>query len=159
MRTLFVGIVAALALAAVNRAQIAAAADDPVVGTWKMDAAKSVFKSGPVLKSQTRTYSQSGDKISLEIKTVGADGKEMTSNTTYELNGKNFPVTGSPDYDAVSGKRLNPNTAVFTLKKGGKPVGHSRRIVSKDGKKLTSHQNLTTASGEKTESTLRFDRQ
>jgi hypothetical protein len=31
---------------------------DPVVGTWNLNVAKSTFKAGPALKSQTRTYSQ-----------------------------------------------------------------------------------------------------
>src|SRR5262249_27164053 len=150
--------IAAIAIGAVNRAQIAAAADDPVVGTWELNPSKSVFKSGPTLKSQTRTYSQSGDKITLDMKTVTADGKERTTHTTYELNGKDFPVTGTADYDTLSGKQINPSTATFTLKKNGKAVGHTRRTVSKSGKTLISHTNITTAGGEKSESTLRFDK-
>lgn len=111
-----------------------------------------------MLKSQTRTYSQSGKEISLEMKTVTVDGKEATSHTTYELNGKDFPITGAAQYDTVSGKRVNGNTAHFTLKKGGKVVGHTDRTVSKDGKKLTSHLKMA-GDGETTESVLVFDRQ
>jgi hypothetical protein len=36
----------------------AGTAADPVVGTWKLSVAKSTFKAGPTLKSQTRIYSQ-----------------------------------------------------------------------------------------------------
>jgi len=132
---------------------------DPVVGTWKLDMGKSLFKAGPSIRSQTRTYSQSGEEITLEMKTVGVDGKEGTTHTTYQLNGKDYAVTGTPDYDSLSAKKINTRTAHFTLKKGGKIVGRSTRTVSKDGKKLTSTQRLTTAMGGKTDYVLVFDKE
>jgi hypothetical protein len=49
-------------------------AADPVVGTWTLNVAKSTFSAGPALKSQTRIYSQSAQGITLNMKTVGADG-------------------------------------------------------------------------------------
>ncbi|MGA2190916.1 MAG: hypothetical protein ABSH33_20550 [Steroidobacteraceae bacterium] len=127
------------ALLTVGSAAIAAeSATDPVVGTWTLNVAKSKFSEGHALKSQTRTYSQSADGITLNMKTVGADGKETTTQTTYHLDGKDYPITGRPDFDSLSGKQISPNTASFTLKKGGKTVGTTRRTVSKDGKTLTT---------------------
>jgi hypothetical protein len=135
-----------------------AAGSDPVVGTWQLNTSRSKFSAGPAMQSQTRTYSQSGDKITLVMVTVGPDGKEVTTHTTYQLNGKDFPVTGTPDYDSLSAKRINSNTAEFTLKKGGKDIGTTSRTVSKDGKTLTAKTNVTTAAGEKSENVLVFDR-
>jgi hypothetical protein len=146
-------------IAVASGATIAIAADsDPVVGTWKLNVAKSTFSAGPAIKNQTRTYSQSGDKITLVMTTVGADGKEVTTHTTYQLNGKDFPVTGAPDYDSLSAKRVDSNTAEFTLKKGGKATGTTSRMVSKDGKTLTAKTDVTTATGEKSENVLVFDK-
>ena len=136
-----------------------ALAADPVVGSWQLNAAKSSFRSGPAVKSQTRTYSQSGSKITLEIKSTGAGGKDITSHTTYQLDGKDYPVTGNPDYDSLSGKQVSENKAEFTLKRGGKAIGMTNRTVSKDGKTLTTETKYTTAGGEKSETTLIFDRQ
>ena len=134
-------------------------AADPVVGTWKLDAAKSSFSAGPALKSQTRTYSQSDQSITLNMATVGADGKETTSQTTYHLDGKDYPVTGNPDYDSLSGKKIDTNTSEFTLKRAGKPVGTTRRTVSKDGKTLTATSKVTDAKGEKVENRMVFNKQ
>ena len=112
-------------VATVGAIAIAFAADsDPVVGTWQLNVAKSTF-TGAALKSQTRTYTQSGSSITLVMKTVGADGKESTLRTTYQLDGKNYPVTGAPDYDSLSAKQLNPYTASFTLKRAGTAVGRT----------------------------------
>ena len=150
---------AVLALAAAAGLAVAAAATpDPVIGTWQLNVAKSKFMSGPALKSQTRTYSQSGDSISLVIKSVGADGKEATMQTTYKLDGKDYPVTGTLNWDTLSAKQVDSNTAEFTLKKGGKTVGKSSRTVSKDGKTLTSRQSSTDEKGEKTESEMVLDK-
>lgn len=147
-------------VATVGAIAIAFAADsDPVVGTWQLNVAKSTFPASSALKSQTRTYTQSGSSITLVMKTVGADGKESTLKTTYQLDGKNYPVTGAPDYDSLSAKQVNPHTASFTLKKAGKAVGRTSRTVSHDGKQMTSKLSLTSAKGEMTESVLVFDRQ
>jgi hypothetical protein len=146
-------ITAVLVMAAVGGVPIATAATpDPVVGTWKLDVSKSTFTAGPAIKSQTRTYSQSGKTITLVMKSVGADGKKSTTHTTYHFNGKDFPVTGNPDYDHLSGKQVDD-------KRGGQEVGTTSRTVSKDGKTLTSKIKMTTAAGEKTESVLVFDKQ
>ena len=140
---------AVLAMAAAGGLALAAAATpDPVIGSWELNIAKSKFTTGPVLKSQSRTYSQSGDSIAVVIKSVGSDGKEMTMQTTYKLDGKDYPVTGAPGWDTISGKQVDSNTAEFTVKKGGKVIGKISRTVSKDGKTLTSRQNTTTAKGE-----------
>jgi hypothetical protein len=133
--------------AAGGLALAAAATPDPVIGSWELNIAKSKFTSGPVLKSQSRTYSQSGDSIAVVIKSVGTDGKETTMQTTYKLDGKDYPVTGAPGWDTISGKQVDSNTAEFTVKKGGKVIGKVSRTVSKDGKMLTSRQNTTTAKG------------
>jgi hypothetical protein len=159
MRTLVVVTVMAALIGVIDVPKAVAADTDPVVGTWQLNAGKSTFKSGPAITNQTRTYSQSGDEITLDIKSVSPDGKETNTHTTYRLDGKSYPVTGSPDYDNLIGKRLNSHMAQFTLKKGDKVIGHSTRTVSKNGKKLTSTSRQTLASGAKSDNVLVFDKQ
>jgi hypothetical protein len=159
MRTLLISAVLVIVAVAGGVPYAAAAGADPVVGTWQLNVSKSTFTAGQAIKSQTRTYSQSGPTITLDMKTVGADGKESTTHTTYEFNGKDAPVMGNPDYDTLLPKRVDSNTAEFTLKKGGKTVGTTSRMVSKDGGTLTSKTKITTATGDKSENVLVFDRQ
>jgi hypothetical protein len=159
MRKLFV--YAALAIAAVASGvpiSVAAGAD-AVVGTWELNVSKSTFTAGPAIKSQTRTYSQSGPSITLVMKTAGPDGKEATTHTTYQLNGKDFPVTGTADYDSLSAKQVDSNTAEFKLKRAGKVIGTTSRTVSKDGKTLTVKTKSAAASGEMSDSVMVFDKQ
>jgi hypothetical protein len=159
MRKLLISAVLAFTTVVSGFAIAAAPATDPVTGTWELDGSRSTFASGPALKSQTRTYSQSGQTITLVMKTVAADGTEVTTETTYQLDGKDYPVTGTTDYDSLSAHQVDSHTAKFTLKKGGKAVGTTTRMVSKDGKTLTSKMKMTTAKGEESENVLVFDKQ
>lgn len=159
MTKIFTGIFLGVFLTIGSAAMAAETAPDPVMGTWKLDAAKSTFSAGPAIKSQTRTYSESAKGITLNMKTVGADGKEMNSDTTYKLDGNDYPVTGAAPYDSLSGKQVDTHTAEFKLKMAGKPVGTTRRTVSKDGKTLTSTMKVTSATGEKIDNVLKFDKQ
>jgi hypothetical protein len=76
---------------------------------------------------------------------------------TYD--GKDYPITGSPDFDALSARRVDPNTVESTQKRMGKAVGTTTRTVSKDGKTLTLVSKLTNAKGEVVNTTLVYDRQ
>jgi hypothetical protein len=144
----------------IGNAVMAAALDaDPVVGTWKLNLAKSTFAGIPALKSQVRTYSQSASDLTLTMKTVSADGKEINTQATYKLNGKDYPSMGNLDFDSLSGILIDANTAEFTLKRAGTAVGKIRRAVSTDGRTLTINLVLKNASGIQTSALTVFDRQ
>jgi len=148
------------ALLTVGNTVIASGSDaDPVVGTWKLNLAKSTFGGGPALKSQIRTYSQSARGLTLKMKTVSADGKETTTQATYQLNGTDHPSMGNPDFDSLSGMKIDTNTAEFTLKRAGKPVSKIRRTVSKDDQTLTINFVITNANGVQTSALTVFDKQ
>ena len=136
------------ALLTIGNAVIAAGSDaDPVVGTWKLNLAKSTFGGGPALKSQIRTYSHSARGIVMKMKTVSAEGKETTTRATFRLNGKDYPSMGNTDFDSLSGMQIDTDTAEFTLKRAGKSVGKIRRAVSEDGQTLTINFVITNADG------------
>jgi hypothetical protein len=133
-------------------------AADAVVGTWKLNVAMSKF-SGTAPKSATRVYAETADGTTLEQKTVGADGKEMSMHVTIKYDGKDHAVTGNPDADAIAGKAIDANTTHFTMKKGGKEVGTVHRVVSADGKTLTANNKGKHADGKAYDDTLVFDKQ
>ena len=148
------------ALLTIGSAVMAAGIDaDPVAGTWKLNLAKSTFGGGPALKSQIRTYSQSAQGITLKMTTVSADGKETTTQTTYRLDGKDYPSMGNPDFDSLSGMRIDTNATEFALKRAGKRVGTIRRTVSKDGRTLTLNIVITNANGVQLSQLTVFDKQ
>jgi hypothetical protein len=137
----------------------AAPAADPVIGTWKLNVAKSRFSPGPAPKAQIRSYADSAQGTTLTLKTTAADGKETTISLTFKDDGKPYPATGNPDFDTVSVTRVDALTAHSAQIRAGAIVGTGVRTVSKDGKTLTFAQKGTHASGEKYDNVSVYDRQ
>jgi hypothetical protein len=136
-----------------------ALAADSVVGTWKLNLAKSTFSPGPAPKSQTRIYAESAQGITVTVKTTAADGKESTTNLTFKEDGKSYPASGSPDFDMVSVTRVDALTVHSSQTKAGATIGTAVRTVSKDGKTLTFAQKGTHTGGGKFDDVSVYDRQ
>jgi hypothetical protein len=136
-----------------------ALAADTVVGTWKLNLAKSTFSPGPAPVSQTRSYAESAQGITVTVKTTAADGKESTTVLTYKEDGKPHAETGSPDLDTAIITRVDALTVHSTQTKAGAIVGTAVRTVSKDGKTLTFAQKGTHANGSKYENVSVYDKQ
>src|SRR5579872_2625173 len=132
-------------------------AADPVLGTWKLNVEKSKF-SGTRLTAGTRVYSESKGLYTLEQKSTAADGKEVSSKTTYRENKEEKQAPGGIS-DVTLAKKIDANTWDFELKKDGKVVGRVHRTVSADGKTLTVHNTGTQLSGAKVDETLVYDKQ
>jgi hypothetical protein len=146
-----------IVLAAVFFASPAFAAD-PVVGTWKLNVAKSKFSAGAVLTAGTRVYTEANGLYTLDQKLTGADGKEMSNRVQYRDGKEEKQATAGPA-DTTLAKKIDANTWDFDLKKDGKVVGHVHRVVSADGKTLTVHNTGVQLSGAKGDETLVFDNQ
>ena len=132
---------------------------DSMSGTWVMNAAKSQF-SGPAFKSQTRTYSEAADgTITMTFNGIASDGSPVSGGSTFKYDGKDYPISGSADFDTVSPKKVNGSTIKFTLKKGSKVVGTGTRALSAHGKVLTLTNKITGANGSPYTSTMVFDKQ
>jgi hypothetical protein len=138
--------------------QLWAQAADPLNGTWELNLAKSKYDPGPAPKSQTRTYEVAGDNMKYTAKGIDAAGKPMLVGHTARYDGKDYPLTGSPDADTISLKRIDGSTSEATLKRAGKVVTVNTRVVSKDGKVMTVTGKGTNAKGEKVNNVLVFDK-
>jgi hypothetical protein len=133
-------------------------AADPIIGTWKLNVAKSKFIPGAELTAGTRVYTAADGLYTLEQKLTGADGKE-TSNRTQFHDGKETKQPAGSPYDTTAAKKVDANTWDFDLKKDGKTVNHVHRVVSADGKTLTSHSTNAQRGGLRGAETLVFDKQ
>jgi len=133
-----------------------AIAADPVLGTWELNVAKSKFAGTP-LTAGTRVYSETKGLYTLDQKVTGADGKEMSSRTTYR-DGREEKQPAGGVSDATLAKKIDVHTWNFELKKDGKVVGHVHRVVSTDGKTLTVHNSGAKLTGAEGDETLVFDK-
>ncbi len=129
---------------------------DPVIGTWELNIPKSQFSSGPAPKAQTRTYEAAGQGLKYTQKGVDAQGKPALVQFTANFDGKDYPMSGSVDSDAIALKRIDAYTTEITQKKAGKVVITGTRVVSKDGKTMTITSKGTNAAGQTINNVLIF---
>jgi hypothetical protein len=132
---------------------------DPVLGTWKLNLAKSKFDPGPAPKSQMRTYAQSQAGTTLTISGVAADGSPFATKATVKYDGKDYPLAGNPNYDTLSMKRINGTTVKTTLLRASKVVGTMMRTVSDHGTVLTVSTKVTDPKGAAHNDVAVFDKQ
>jgi hypothetical protein len=132
-------------------------AADPVVGTWTLNVEKSKLTSGPAPKAATRVYTESAGVYTLNQKTTGSDGKEVPFTVQYR-EGQDATVTSANGIDTIHATKVSANTWDFSLKSGGKEVGHVHRTVSADGKVLTVLNTGRQPSGATGNDSLVFDK-
>lgn len=134
-------------------------AADASVGVWKLNLAKSIFKPGPPPFAETRTYSAQPNGVRTTVKTTWADRKSTTVEYPANYDGKDYPVSGSRDVDAVVLTRMDDFTSAATLKHAGKEIGVARRVVSRDGKTMTiSYKGINTR-GDLVDNVAVYDKQ
>jgi hypothetical protein len=159
----FVIVCCAVSLFAFITVSLASAQNDPLIGTWKLNLAKSKYTPGPPPKSQTITYAPAANGLKATVDGVEADGKRMAYGYTAMFDGKDYPEpgVGVPNgADTIGGlKRVDANTVESVGKKGGKVVQTTKRVVSKDGKTLTITTTGTNEKGQKTNTVTVYDKQ
>jgi hypothetical protein len=150
MRATWTGRSVGVALAFVCAAVMAvgAQAPDPLIGTWKLDVAKSSYKPGPAPKSATVTIDAAGKGIKVAVDVVGGDGAPMKWGYTSERDGKDVPVTGNPAYDTAAVTQASPTEGTIVYKKAGKPVVTVKTSIATDGKTMTATTTGTDPKGQ-----------
>jgi hypothetical protein len=123
---------------AIASAQLFAQAN-PLLGTWKLNVAKSKYTGTPMPKEMTRTLEAEGDSVKYTYAGTAADGSPVSYGFTAKYDGKDVPMTGTAPggVDMIAIKRVNANTTEATQKKAGKVVANTKVEVSKDGRVTT----------------------
>ena len=131
--------------------------NNPQMGTWKLNEAKSKFAGKA--RNQTVVYEQTGDQIKVTVDGVDETGAAVHSEWTGKFDGKDYPVTGDATSDVRSYRMINKNTLSLTGKKGGKVTLNGRIVFSRDGKSRTVTTTATNAQGKKVRNVAVYDKQ
>ncbi len=134
-------------------------AADPAIGTWKLNVAKSKYSPGPPPMSATITYEETADGIKRTGESADAEGKKTSFEYTAKYDGKEYPVSGSDEFDMITLHRVNDRTTQATLKKSGKVVSSAQRVVAKDGKEMTLRITGTNSKGQKMKNVAVYEKQ
>jgi len=151
-RTLLLSVAVCLSGATVCCAQ------DPNLGTWKRNEAKSQLPPG-VMKITTTVYAADGDNIKISQDATDKDGKPVHTEWTGKFDGKDYPVTGNPATDTRSYKKAGDRGLTITAKKDGKVVTTAHSVISADGKTRTVHVTQIDSTGKKLAGTAVYDKE
>ncbi len=153
-------LVAAVLVGVLALAQQAAWAEgEAFLGTWKLNVGKSRYSPGPPPQSQTSVYEAAGQGVKVTTTGTSADGKATSFSFTANYDGKDYAVTGNPDWDQTALKLVNAHTVEFTRKRMGKVVQTGTNVVSEDGKTRTVTSKGTNAKGQAVETVGVYEKQ
>ena len=130
---------------------------DPAVGNWQLNLAKSKYAPGTAPANLRVTIEAAGQGVKVTATTVRQNGQKIEVHYTAYLDGQDYPVTGSPDYDSVSLTRKG-NMVEGTRKKDGRVVQTYQRFVSDDRRTMTVATTGKDAAGNTLNSVAVFDR-
>jgi hypothetical protein len=133
-------------------------ADNPNMGTWKLNEAKSKIPAGFV-KNTTVVYEAAGDSVKVTTDGTDRNGNPSHTEWTGKFDGKEYPLTGDPTADSRSYKKIDDHSMELANKKDGKVVASGRIVISADGKSRTLHLSGTDATGKKVTSSSVYDKQ
>jgi hypothetical protein len=133
-------------------------ADDPKMGTWKLNEAKSKLAAGAP-KNHTVVYETAGDNVKITVDGTDKDGNATHNEWTGKFDGKDYPVTGDPNSDMRSYKKIGDRVLKMTVKKDGKVTMTGRIVVSADGKSRIVTTGEAGAEGKSSKNRAVYDKQ
>jgi hypothetical protein len=133
-------------------------AQNPSLGTWKLNEAKSKIPAGST-KNVTVTYEAAGDSIKGTIDGVDGQGKPTHTEWTGKFDGKDYPVSGDPTSDTRAIKQIDDHHYQLTVKKAGKVTITGKAVIAADGKSRTVTVSGMDSMGMKTEAVSVYDKQ
>ena len=113
------------------------AENDPRIGAWKLNVAKSKATPGPLPASETRTYEAQGSDIMVTADIDDAKGSHRTTHTNVTADDKDRPAGPANAGITISVKLLGPGSYAGTSKKDGKVTSTNRAVISNGGKVFT----------------------
>ena len=145
-------------LAVLFASAVVASAQDPNIGTWKLNEAKSHFGKGAT-KNHTVTYEMAGDDIKVTVDGTDGDGNAIHNEWTGKFDGKPYAVTGDATHDMRSYRRLNSRTLSIRNTKDKKLIANGTITISRNGKSRTVSVRSRNAKGVWMSSTAVYDKQ
>ena len=130
---------------------------DPIVGTWKLNLAKSKYAT-PAPKSMTLTVAPAAIGYSMTVEAIGPDGQPQKWSFTSRYDGSESAVEGNPAIDAVVA-RSDGSSGTVEYKKAGRVLVTTTSVLSDDGKSLTATVKMLDAQGKELTTLAVYDRQ
>ena len=124
------------------------AADDPFIGTWRLNLAESKVPF-PLPKSQvTKIEVQSDGFIKSTNDIVESNGSNRHTEWVGKRDGKDYPLKGGPTGYTIAVTQIDTNSTEQINRINGKEVARFEVTVSRDGKTMTATGKWKNANGQ-----------
>src|SRR5262245_43160492 len=139
-------------------------ADDVQTGNWKLNVAKSRFKTSTAPKNQVVKIVPDGkDGVKLAVDIVTANGEKSTIAYAAQYDGKEYPRTetgaGAVSGQTVTLKRIDNHTVERITYLKGKKLVAEKWEISSDGKTRTVTQSGIGADAKPVDNVLVYEKQ
>jgi hypothetical protein len=127
-------------------AQFAFAQNQPFVGIWRVDVAKSKYEPGAAPKNETLRFEPVGDRFKVSLDGVNQQGP-YHSEATGKFDGADVPVVATPARHATftyAFSRIDDRTWEIVIKVNGQRRLLVRNVVSEDGKTMRGVSTVTS---------------
>jgi hypothetical protein len=115
----------------------AAQIGEPLVGTWRLNVARSKY-TGPPPKEFTIVVTPiDNGALSFQVDGIMADGGKVSVHYTATVDGKETPLAGDPRYTSVSVRKVDDVTYDTVFFKDGKEARVDRSVLSEGGRVRT----------------------
>ena len=122
-------------LAVVLCASFVLAANDPMMGTWKLNVTQSQL-GDRAPRSIIRKHVPIPGGVKVIQDRVDAEGKASTGEFTVMFDGKDYSISGDPFVDRLTMTRVDPYMVDGVGKKNDKIATRFSWKVSKDGRTM-----------------------
>ena len=139
--------------------QVGLTQSNPLIGTWKLNLAKSKFTPGPPPKSQTLTFEGAGQDLKNTAETIDAQGQATKTVFMHIYDGKPHPTTGNAVFDATTYTQVDAYHVNWVRSKAEKAVQTGSNIISSDGKTFTVTTDGTGANSQPISSVAVYEKQ
>jgi len=158
--TLILGLLFGAAVFATAAPQVGLAQSNPLIGTWKINLAKSKFSPGPPPKTQTLTFEADGQNLKNTAETIDAQGQARKIVFMHIYDGKPHPVLDTAaQFDATTYTQVDAYHVNWVRSKAGKAVLTGSNEVSSDGRTYTVTTEGTGANGQPISSVAVYEKQ
>jgi hypothetical protein len=134
-----------------------ASSSEPLVGTWKLNVARSTFASDSP-KSETREVDSTKGGIKSVNTKIFAGGRMVRFEWTAKYDGKDYPIKGD-GMRTIAIFRASDHFFNFKIKENGRVVTTGQIVCSPDLKSETMTGTVTDASGAQKQFVTFWDRQ
>ena len=143
-------------------------AADPMVGTWKLNVAKSKFSPAYLAfqkivapKEQSNVVREVGDQLEVTVTGIRTDGSPISDKGAFPRQGGMLQAQSPslPKGTSIVVTVIGPGHWYFTVLQNDKQVEVVHHVMSKDGKTVTDTITGTDAQGKPFETVEFFEKQ